>query len=439
MTMTTFTASLQGTLRFILNNHLLPCVLGKHSKEKTKKSNPASASSTSVLDSNLNLQHDASPFIQMQPDGQEDLVSQLEKELTNHLRSNFIQPVTILEKKEEKDFLELKLSCSYPNSSKKQFKKFSKLRISQTRTWKEVKKFRKELKRTSHLPKLQNENYMIYIGEDHTPNALHLRQVLSEDAAFGQKVCVALMAKEGGHGWMKGCAAEGKMRRSLLMAALKKTAALKASGYHRLQKITVSKPQGSGRAFHMNKDDELKSFQIGQLLMREKVQWKKKDSALEHFKHLAAKHFHEEFVPCVQTYFDEIACILRTHAKHFLIDKAQHGMVAAPSDWPAKFDISVNFVTQCLSQLANHLDPASKFPALFTVCNPLDFRTKWSGGELLLTEPAFIIDYVERDVVLLAGASTWHGVLPLTPTNGSAQPVRASLAHFNNAWTSIAW
>jgi hypothetical protein len=92
MTMTTFTASLQGTLRFILNNHLLPHVLGKRSKEKTKKSNPASASSTSVLDSNLNLQHDASPFIQMQPDGQ-DLVSQLEKELTNHLRSNFIQPL----------------------------------------------------------------------------------------------------------------------------------------------------------------------------------------------------------------------------------------------------------------------------------------------------------------------------------------------------------
>jgi hypothetical protein len=153
---------------------------------------------------------------------------------------------------------------------------------------------------------------MIYIGEDHTPSALHLRQVLSEDAAFGQKVCVALMAKEGGHGWMK-------------------------------------------------------------------------------------------------------------------------GVVAAPSDWPAKFDISVNFVTQYLSRLANHLDPASKFPALFTACNPLDFRTKWSGGELLLTEPAFIIDYVERNVVLLAGASTWHGVLPLIPTNGSAQPVRASLAHFNNA------
>jgi hypothetical protein len=183
------------------------------------------------------------------------------------------------------------------------------------------------------------------LGEDHTPSALHLRQVLSEDAAFGQKVCVALMAKEGGHGWMKECAAEGKMRRSLLMAALKKTAALKASGCHRLQKSTVSKPQGSGRAFCMNKDDELKSFQIGQLLMREKVEWKKKDSALECFKHLAVKHFHEEFVPCVQTYFDEIACILRTHAKHFLIDEAQHGVVAAPSDWPAKFDISVNFVT----------------------------------------------------------------------------------------------
>jgi hypothetical protein len=199
-----------------------------------------------------------------------------------------------------------------------------------TKAWKEAKKFCKELKRTSHLPELQNQNCMIQVGEDHTPSALHLRQVLSEDDAFGQKACVASMAKEGGHSWMKGCTAEGKMRRSLLMAALKKTAALKAGGCHCLQKITVSEPQGSGRAFHMKKDDKLKSFQIRQLLMREKVQWKKKDSALECFKHLAVENFHEEFVPCIQAHFDEIACILRTHAKHFLIDEDLHDGAVFP-------------------------------------------------------------------------------------------------------------
>jgi hypothetical protein len=51
----------------------------------------------------------------------------------------------------------------------------------------------------------------------------------------------------------------------------------------------------------------------------------------------------------------------------------------------------------------------------------------------LLTEPAFVVDCVERDVVLLAGATTWHAVPPLTPAKGSKQPVRVSLAHFNNS------
>ena len=429
--MATLTASLQRTLRFIINNNLLPYVLGKRSKKKTKKSASASASPP-ILDSSLDLQHGASPFIQMHPGGQ-DLVSHLETKLINHLRSNFTQPVTTLKRNEEEDFLELRLSCSYPDSSKKHFKKFSKLRVSRTKAWKGANKSSNQDKRSSHLPQLQNQSHMIYVGEDKAPSALHLRQVLSEDGAFGQKACVALMAEEGGHGWMKGCAAEGKMRRSLLMASIKKTGALKASGYHHLRKITVSKPQGSGRASYMNKDNQLKSFQIGQLLMREKVQWKKKDSALECFKHLAVKNLHHEFLPFIQTYFDEIAHILRAHAKHFVAEEALQDTLAASLDWPAKFDISVNFVTQHLSRLANHLDPASKFPALFTVCNPLDFRTEWSGGELLLTEPAFVLDCVERDVVLLAGASTWHGVLPLIPKNGSTQPIRASLAHFYNA------
>jgi hypothetical protein len=193
-----------------------------------------------------------------------------------------------LDRNEEEDFLALKLPCSYPNSSKKQFKKFSILWILIKKASKEAKRFCKEPKRTSHLPELKNNNCMIYVGEDHTSSALHLRQeVLSKDAAFGQKACVALMAEEGGHGWMKGCAVEGKMRHSLLMAALKKTAALKASGCHCLQKIKVSKPQGSGKAHYIDKHKIPKSFQIGQLMMREKVQWKKKDSALEHFKHLA--------------------------------------------------------------------------------------------------------------------------------------------------------
>jgi hypothetical protein len=431
MEMATLTASLQGPLRFILNNYLLAYVLGKRGKHKNAKSDLRA--SASVLDAGFDLHHeDDSPIIQMHPGGQ-DLVSQLEIELTNHLRSNFTQPITILDSNEEEDVLVLKLPCLYPKSSKNYFKKFSKLRISKTKAWKEAKKFRKDRKRTSHLPELDNKNYMIYIGEDDTPSAIHLRQALSEDAAFGQKACVALMAEEGGHGWMKGCAAEGKMRYSLLMAALKKTAALKASGYHRLQKIKVSKPQGSGKACYINKHNEPKSFQIGQLLMREKVQWKKKDSALEYFKHLAVKNLHQEFIPCIQTYFDEIAGILRTHAKHFLVDKALLDATAGSTEWPAKFDLSINFVSQYLSRLANHLDPASKFPALFTVCNPLDFKTEWSGGELLLTEPAFVVDYVERDVVLLAGATTWHAVLPLTPAKGSKQPIRVSLAHFNNS------
>jgi hypothetical protein len=433
MKMATLTTSLQGSLRFILNNHLLAYVLGTRGRKKNRKSD--SKASTSVLDTNFDLHHheDDSPIIQMHPGGQ-DLVSQLEIELTNHLRSNFAQPIIILDSNKEEDILVLKLPCLYPDSNKKQFKKFSKLRISKTKAWKEAKKFREDQKRTSHLPGLSNKNYMIYVGEDNTPSALHLRQALSEDAAFGQKACVALMAKEGGHGWMKGCAAEGKMRYSLLMAAVKKTAALKASGYHRLQKIKVSKPQGSGKAHYINKHNKPKSFQIGQLLMREKINWKKQDSALEYFKHLAVKNSHQEFIPCIQTYFDEIAGILRTHVKHFLVDKTLLDTIASSSsEWPAKFDISVNFVTQYLSRLANHLDPASKFPALFTVCNPLDFKTEWSGGELLLTEPAFVVDYVERDVVLLAGASTWHAVLPLTPAKGSKQPVRASLAHFNNS------
>jgi hypothetical protein len=65
-----------------------------------------------------------------------------DESLTNHLRYNFTQPVTILERNEEEDFLELKLSCCYLNGSKKQFKRFSKLRISKTKAWKEAKKLR---------------------------------------------------------------------------------------------------------------------------------------------------------------------------------------------------------------------------------------------------------------------------------------------------------
>jgi hypothetical protein len=118
----------------------------------------------------------------------------------------------------------------------------------------------------------------------------------------------------------------------LLKAALKKKAALKASGYNQLQTIKVSKPQGSGKALYINKKNEPKSFQIGQLLMREKVQWKKKDSAVEYFKHLAVENLHEEFVPYIQAYFDEIACILHAHAKHFMDEALQDGL-AVSSDW----------------------------------------------------------------------------------------------------------
>jgi hypothetical protein len=104
-----------------------------------------------------------------------------------------------LDRNEEEDFLALKLPCSYPNSSKKQFKKFSILWILIKKASKEAKRFCKEPKRTSHLPELKNKNHMIYVGEDHTPSALHdLRQeVLSKDAASGQKACVALMTEEG--------------------------------------------------------------------------------------------------------------------------------------------------------------------------------------------------------------------------------------------------
>jgi hypothetical protein len=82
--MATLTASLQGPLQFILNKYLLACVLGKCGfKKKTVELDSASASA-SALDSSVDLHHDASPIIQMHPGGQ-DLVSQLEIELTNHL------------------------------------------------------------------------------------------------------------------------------------------------------------------------------------------------------------------------------------------------------------------------------------------------------------------------------------------------------------------
>jgi hypothetical protein len=165
-------ASLQGPLRFIFNDCLLARVLGKRGKHETAKSDLRA--SASALDTGFDLHHDDdSTVIQMHPGGQ-DLVSQLEIESTNHLRSNFTQPVTIFDSNEEEDILVLKLPCLCPKSSKKCFKKFSKLRISKTKAWKEAKKFRKDRKRTSHLPELNNKNHMICIGEDETPSAIHL-------------------------------------------------------------------------------------------------------------------------------------------------------------------------------------------------------------------------------------------------------------------------
>jgi len=72
-----------------------------------------------------------------------------------------------------------------------------------------------------------------------------------------------------------------------------------------------------------------------------------------------------------------------------------------------------------------HLDAKCKFPAVMS-CKKYSY-----GGELLLFDYCFLLNYSGKDVVLIKGDKVAHSVVPMISQTG-VNPVRTSIVIFNN-------
>ena len=89
--------------------------------------------------------------------------------------------------------------------------------------------------------------------------------------------------------------------------------------------------------------------------------------------------------------------------------------------------------------LANHLDRPMAYPGVLSRSTP-DPSTPYLEGGLLLTTGFFLVDYGERDLLLLWGDEVSHAVITPAPTATSKEvrsldgkpvlPLRASFFHF---------
>ena len=98
--------------------------------------------------------------------------------------------------------------------------------------------------------------------------------------------------------------------------------------------------------------------------------------------------------------------------------------------WKSTFHLASNLLNAGTSTLANHVDAKSVLPAAMTCCNPMGATRPWFQGELLCTQGAFLVHHTLGDVVLMFGDS-YHAVLPITPEQGTRNPVRFSAVQFS--------
>jgi hypothetical protein len=138
-----------------------------------------------------------------------------------------------------------------------------------------------------------------------------------------------------------------------------------------------------------------------------------------------------EFVAPIEAYFKEVGDVFKRYTP-IMVDPFFVRKDLAETDDPTCFeelDSSVNFVKNFVSEIAIHKDPMSHWPAILGMANLMDKKRPWTGGELLLPEVAFIVDYGMEDVVLLMGHTTYHSVLPIVPGDKVKGAVRCSISH----------
>lgn len=239
---------------------------------------------------------------------------------------------------------------------------------------------------------------------------------------------------------MKCCEASGRLTVERVLGAVCHVEALNTYGLKNantlLHNVTLSGTGGSGRLEYDNAGNEKKGFQLGGMLYRnttephkvtktgkrKKTSSKSTTTVLDVF--VTRLEEYPSYIPYLKQYFVEITELMEKYGSMFLEGAT---MLSSDGSWKETLLAASNMVTTRASRLANHKDKPSCLPALITCHNPVPSRP-FTGGDFLLSECAFRIQYGIGDVIMMNGARE-HGVLPFTANAKGS--IRHSMVHFS--------
>ena len=233
---------------------------------------------------------------------------------------------------------------------------------------------------------------------------------------------------------MFGCEAEGRQNKALLQRCLSKQAYLKGYSSGRLvhkydganAHYEKAVPKKTPRVAKHARPMKLQPLQAGNHIARENFKPLQTIPLTKRFQMLAANIRKKEWVPHLDPYWAEIKEVQTKYYPQF-----QPDVIAELEEVIGETRMAVNFINCYTSRLANHKDPKAALPAILTMCKPLEAKSPFTGGELLLTPLGFTVDYGEKDIVVFRGDLISHAVLPLVPDEGIKDPVRVSCIHYN--------
>jgi hypothetical protein len=243
-------------------------------------------------------------------------------------------------------------------------------------------------------------------------------------------------------GWMKCCEASGRLTVERVLGAICRVEVLQTYGLKNantlLHNVTISSTGGSGRLEYDNAANEKKGFQLGGVLFRNTTEGKvrktgkRKQSSseptmttvLDIFESYLEKLGYASYIPYLRSYFAEVTQLMAKHGSMF---SGGASKLLSGGSWKETLLAASNMVTDRASRLANHADKPSCLPALITCHNPVPSRP-FTGGDFLLFECGFRLEYGLGDVIMMNGARE-HAVLPFT--NAGSGCIRHSMVHFS--------